>query len=201
MKKKLIVLAGGSGVGKTTTLNMLEKELKYGVLAGRRDITNKFIIPTIQKKLGEEERGVSDREERFRLTRIFSKFDKRGIIAGLSALLSSKEKENYLFDGIRSVDEYKSLREFFQDYEVKVYMLYAKDEVRMRRIAARGDVFDQIEEGDLAKAQEILANESLNYDLKDLKNYILEKSRDWVINTEENSPKEVIQFILNTINE
>ena len=84
---KLIFVSGLTGVGKSTTLKTLAASVT--LLPNRRDLTDEIIIPWVQQRLGQNQRSVTDRLERFDLTRNYREHNPGGIITALLEYLSN----------------------------------------------------------------------------------------------------------------
>ncbi len=66
----LIVFVGVTGVGKSTTLQALrEQQFNFALLPDRRELTDHLIIAFLQRQAGVAPHPVTDRTERFQLTR------------------------------------------------------------------------------------------------------------------------------------
>ena len=68
----LVIFIGLTGVGKTTTFEELSTgNLKFRMLPDRRQLTDEVVIPEVLKLQNLEIQPVTDRVERFELTKIY----------------------------------------------------------------------------------------------------------------------------------
>lgn len=162
----LVILVGVTGVGKSTTLHTLRDQgFPFQLLPDRRELTDQLIIAFLQRQAGEAPHPVTDRTERFALTRRYREQFPGGMSHALSQLLiipqpstpssltlsttatAEAEGENaaqawYFFDGLRGVDELLAAVELLPF--ARFIVLDAPDVVRVERLLGRGDRFDQV---------------------------------------------------------
>lgn len=149
VNEPLVVLVGVTGVGKSTTLQALrDLQLPFTLLPDRRDLTDRLIIAFLQQQDGAESHAVTDRAERFRLTRQYRKQFPGGMGHALSQLLvqniatSPQEKQWRFFDGLRGANEVETALNLLP--RARFIVLDAPDVVRVQRLLGRGDRFDQV---------------------------------------------------------
>ena len=146
----LVILVGLSGVGKSS----LSAGLGLPALPDRREIVDRLL---------QQEFGIVPprrREERFALTRRYRGLHPGGVAFGLLPAMVMPQPI-LLFDGLRGGQEAEfALRHYLK---ARFLVLEAPIELRVRRIAGRGDPFDQISQGDLSRAQAIVREEEENY--------------------------------------
>jgi hypothetical protein len=142
---RLLIFSGVTGVGKSTTLAKLaQTALTYTSLPDRRELTDRLIIPHLQRLAGEPVQPVTDRKARFAYTRQYRTRFPGGMSQALAQLwIDPVAVQGFLlFDGLRGVAELKHAIEWLpQAYFV---VLHAPDGVRVQRLLGRGDRFDQV---------------------------------------------------------
>ncbi|MEZ4607325.1 MAG: AAA family ATPase [Deinococcales bacterium] len=182
MMSRLMFIVGLTGVGKSTTFKALQAAgLDFELLPNRRDLTDKVIIPQMQKALGWAAGEVRDRVMRFELTKAYRERHPKGMAKVVKDYLDEAKPSHPLlvFDNLRGENEVGAALELFaKSYFI---MLDAPEEVRLRRILGRQDSFDQVSsqllkdsenlpevEGispeELKKALSIIQSEKENYD-------------------------------------
>lgn len=143
--RPLLVLVGVTGVGKSTTLAALQHVgLAYHALPDRRELTDRLIIPTMLAAKGEPLTAITDRTQRFALTRAYRAGRPGGMSEALSTLLVdvSQTPGLLLFDGLRGANEVTHAAQALP--QARFVMLDAPDIVRVIRLMDRQDPFDVI---------------------------------------------------------
>lgn len=141
----LVVLVGGTGVGKSTTLAALAaRGVRFSPLPDRRELTDALIIPAMQAAQGLPPEPVTDRSQRFALTRRFREGYPGGMAQALTwlSILSAGDGYPLLFDGLRGENEVRFALDSLP--AARMIMLTAPDLVRVSRLLGRKDAFDQI---------------------------------------------------------
>ena len=205
--KSILFVVGLTGVGKSTTLdNVLKQLTNLKLLPNRRVLTDEIIIPTMQRHKGQSEVVVSDRAERFELTKAYRELSPEGMAKVVFEYLNGQDfsGQDLIFDNVRGVNEVAGVAELFND--ARILMLDAPEEVRLQRLVGRGDVFDQLsaeadghEDADVARAKAILSKEKQSYDSAATKNYLdkqYNKEQYLYIDTHELSIDEVTAKIV-----
>lgn len=133
----LTVLVGVTGVGKSTALAALSGE-RLRVLPDRRRITDAVMILPLAGQ------GVTDREERFRLTALYRQTHPGGMAQALGSLVADTRHwgQRPVFDGLRGLDEVRYAVQQFPAW--RFVALGAPDHVRVRRLLGRADAFDRV---------------------------------------------------------
>ncbi len=149
----LLILVGLTGVGKSTVLrHLLEADDRSIVtLPDRRQLTDLLLIPIAQNMLGQPQKPVTDRAERFRLTRTFRSKNPGGMAEAIAPLwikLNTSTPNWFVFDGLRGASEISYSAEYLP--QAHFLALTAPDGVRLQRLLGREDVFDQIKGGTAA---------------------------------------------------
>lgn len=139
----LTIIVGVTGTGKTTTLNMLDL-LHSGLarLPGRRLLTDALIIPQAQRMLGRVVEPITDRLERFEMTRAYREQHAGGMAYALTQLWVDGGEQQLMFDGLRGADECGYAAEMLPLAHFVV--LDAPAGVRVQRLLQRNDSFDQV---------------------------------------------------------
>lgn len=143
--RALLVLVGVTGVGKSTTLAALQRAgLAYHSLPDRRELTDRLIIPTMLAVSGAPASPVTDRTQRFALTRAYRAHHPGGMGAALSTLLVDVTQTPglLLFDGLRGENEVTHAARVLP--HARFVVLDAPDVVRVIRLMDRQDPFDVI---------------------------------------------------------
>lgn len=146
----LAILVGLSGVGKSSLI----AGLGLPALPDRREIVDRLISL---------EFGMApprEREGRFAITRRYREIHPGGVAFGLFSAWVMPQPI-LLFDGLRGAEESQFALDHYP--KARFLVLEAPPELRVRRIAGRGDSFDQISPGDLSRAQAIVREEEENY--------------------------------------
>ncbi len=162
----LVILVGVTGVGKSTTLQTLHDQgLPFQLLPDRRDLTDQLIITYLQRQAGETPHPLTDRTERFALTRRYREQFPGGMSHALSQILVSASHEPdlrtppatdtdraaqksrpvsawWFFDGLRGAEEIQAAVELLPI--ARFILLDAPDAVRVERLLGRGDRFDRV---------------------------------------------------------
>jgi dephospho-CoA kinase len=141
---RLIFIVGLTGVGKSSTLDVLRLPRHITLLPNRRVLTDEMIIPQAQQQLGEPVVTVSDRLERFRLTAAYRELFPGGVVHALSEFLASRPEltGELMFDNIRGLQEVQAALEAFRD--ARFIVLDAPPLVRLKRLIIRADSFDKV---------------------------------------------------------
>lgn len=141
----LLMLVALTGTGKSTTLELLRGQLDVSgadVLPSRRELTDWILFPLAQSLADEPLAPVSDRVNRFAITRRFARQVEGGMAAIFSWLhLADEVAGPLLSDGIRGPNEvaYALGRcPRWHVIELKLHPL-----TRLRRLTNRADRFDQ----------------------------------------------------------
>lgn len=141
----LLIFVGVTGVGKSTTLEALAKQLSFQLLPNRRVLTDDLIIAYLQQQAGQQVAPVTDRAERFALTRRYRAQFPGGMGHALSCLLIQQAQAPQpwlVFDGLRGVNEVSAACTTLPD--ARFVVLDAPDVVRVQRLLGRSDSFDQV---------------------------------------------------------
>lgn len=157
---KLLVLMGLTGVGKSTAVGALQASgTAFTLLPNRRALTDDLIIPEMQRAAGTPPEPVTDRLERFELTRRYREQYPGGMAHALSAYLEAQPpvgEASVVFDNLRGLDEARAAAEAFP--EARFIMLDAPPIVRLQRLVGRADDFDSVASaGDASTLHESLA--------------------------------------------
>lgn len=143
--RPLLVLVGVTGVGKSTTLEALHHAgLACHPLPDRRTLTDALIIPTMLAAQGEPRAAVTERTQRFALTRAYRAHHPGGMGEALAALWVDIDMTPglLLFDGLRGANEVTHALQMLP--LARFVMLDAPDVVRVIRLMDRHDPFDAI---------------------------------------------------------
>jgi len=166
----LVILVGVTGVGKSTTLQAVrDQKFRLTLLPNRRDLTDRLIITLLQQQAGSRPHLVTDRTERFRLTRQYREQFPGGMGHALSQLLVHQEPTPFteqgptgkqvngkqvngkqlkkreawwFFDGLRGDNEVQAALRLLP--QARFIVLDAPDAVRVQRLLGREDRFDQV---------------------------------------------------------
>ena len=139
----VVVMVGLTGVGKTTTLELLAQQgVSFTLLPNRRTITDQLIIATLQREAGQQPHPVTNRIARFDYTARYRARFPGGMAYAVSrlALDPTGLAIPLIFDGLRGLDEVQQATVYFP--EVRFILLDAPDIVRLRRLLNRADLFD-----------------------------------------------------------
>ena len=140
-----LILVGLTGVGKSTVLALLAVQLPDAtILPDRREITDRLMIPFVQRQNGRPIVPVTDRAERFDATRQYREQFPGGMAHALSALAMSPAVASGLliFDGLRGENEIRHAAASLPN--ARFLMLDAPDAVRIRRLVGRQESFDRL---------------------------------------------------------
>ena len=141
----VIIMVGLTGVGKSTVIDLLGKEVTFTLLPNRRALTDEIIIASLQKEAGEPIRPVTDRIKRFEYTARYREKHPGGMAHALGQLVFkvAQEGEPFIFDGLRGLNEVQHGSSYFP--HSRFIVLEAPDVVRLNRLLNRGDQFDVVE--------------------------------------------------------
>lgn len=146
MQLSLIMLVGLTGVGKSTAVEALHASGEhFSLLPNRREITDRMIIPEVQRDRGETPHPVTDRLERFELTRAYRDKHPGGVVHALDRMLVDSltiSSFTLVFDNLRGVGEVRAANESIP--HARFVVLDAPHEVRLRRLIDRNDAFDRV---------------------------------------------------------
>ncbi len=140
----LLILVGVTGVGKSTTLALLEAaEPPVRQLPDRRTLADQ-LITKVQLDAGEPVRAVTDRAERFDYTRRYREQNPGGLAQALSQLWIDPARwpQPLCFDGLRGAEEVGFAAAHLP--AARFAVLDAPDVVRVERLLGRGDRFDRL---------------------------------------------------------
>lgn len=140
----LLILVGVTGVGKSTTLALLEGgDPPVRQLPDRRSLADQ-LITKVQLDAGEPMRAVTDRAERFEYTRRYREQNPGGLAQALSQLWLDPAQWPLplCFDGLRGAAEVSYAAEHLP--RARFAVLDAPDVVRVERLLGRGDGFDRV---------------------------------------------------------
>ena len=142
----LLFLLGLTGVGKTTTVEALQTGgVSLTLLPNRRTLTDELIIPEMQRAAEQPIERVTDRLERFELTRRYRETYPGGVVYALVQYLETcayNDQKTLLFDNLRGLDEAQAAAQTFPS--ARFILLDAPPLVRLLRLVGRGDRFDQV---------------------------------------------------------
>ena len=139
---EITFVVGLTGVGKSTTLEALRSKQPLTLLPNRRELADTLIIPEMQRRAGEPERKVTNRFERFDLTKRYREQYPGGVVHAFKGYLEQTPTAGpLLFDNVRGVDEVRSAVETFS--KARFVFLDAPNMVRLGRLIGRSDSFDQ----------------------------------------------------------
>lgn len=143
MPRQLVFIVGLTGVGKSSALAAMRLPVGAQLLPNRRELTDRIIIPQAQRLAGELPAPVSDRLERFRLTARYREAFPGGMVHALSEYLAARPElaGTLIFDNIRGLAEVEAALARFA--EARFALLDAPPMVRLMRLVARNDRFDQ----------------------------------------------------------
>ncbi len=139
----LVILVGVTGVGKSTTLALLEADKPpLCQLPDRRGLAD-LLITKVQREAGEPIRPVTDRAERFDYTRRYREKNPGGLAQALAQLWIDPDRwpQPLCFDGLRGADEVGYAAEYLP--AARFAVLDAPDVVRVERLLGRKDRFDR----------------------------------------------------------
>jgi hypothetical protein len=141
----LLIAVGVTGVGKSTTLERLERAVRCRFLPDRRELADRVVLPWAQDALGERRCAVRDRVERFRLTAEYRRRNPGGLAHALSLLRVDPAALDALlvFDGLRGAEELAWAIDHLP--RSRFLALHAPEAVRLLRLLGRAESFDQAE--------------------------------------------------------
>jgi hypothetical protein len=169
---KLLILMGLTGVGKSTAVGALQESgMAFTLLPNRRALTDTHIIPEMQRMDGKPIAPVSDRLERFALTRRYREIYPGGMAHVLRRYLEEQlllGNELLVFDNLRGLDEVRAGVQSLP--EARFILLDASPLTRLLRLVGRRDGFDVVrrEVGDSAFLEEALGDLEGLFRLEDL---------------------------------
>lgn len=118
-------------------------DLRCQLLPDRRTLTDRFIIPAVQREAGLPLTPVSDRRRRFEFSRRYRELNPGGMAQALAALSVAPEIEGWLvFDGLRGAAEVTWAAAELP--RARFLVLEAPDFIRLQRLISRRDPFDQV---------------------------------------------------------
>jgi len=160
----LVIVVGLTGVGKSTVIDLLRKQVDFTLLPNRRKITDEIIISSLQQADGHAPHPVTDRVKRFEYTARYRAKHSGGMAHALSRLAVNTERTGnlLLFDGLRGLNEVQHAATYFP--QAHFVVLDAPDMVRLNRLLKRGDTFDT------TKLQTSLADRNLLAGLQSVSN-------------------------------
>ncbi|MEZ4867094.1 MAG: hypothetical protein R3C14_37570 [Caldilineaceae bacterium] len=141
----LVILVGVTGVGKSTTLEMLQAQAwEFTLLPDRRTVTDQLIIDYMQAIDGAPRQPERDRSKRFAYTRRYHELFPGGMAHALSQIQvdGALVTRRILFDGLRGEAEVTHAAQALP--HARFVVLDAPDIVRVRRLLGRSDAFDKI---------------------------------------------------------
>lgn len=144
-KQALIFVVGLTGVGKSSSLEGMQAQCPMTILPNRRNLTNRFIIPEVQRWDGQPVVPVNDRLERFDYTRRYRERHLGGVVHALETYLDTMTlppDTPIVFDNIRGEDEARYAVNTFTNS--RFIILDAPPLERLKRMATRQDSFDQV---------------------------------------------------------
>ncbi len=173
-KRKIVFLVGLTGVGKSSALATLERARRDLVLLpNRRELTDRLIIPEVQREAGEPVVAVTDRVKRFKLTARYRQRYPAGMVHALVRYLeeSPPAAQTLVFDNLRGLDEVRSAIEAFAN--ARFIVLDAPPMVRLARLIGRRDAFDRLaddllEPGNVAEQLRAIAGLERVFDVEAL---------------------------------
>ena len=140
----LLVVLGLTGVGKSTAVTALTDTYTdaFTLLPNRRELTDAHLIPAVQRADGLPLRPVTDRLERFTLTRRYRELYPGGMVHALQGYLQNAGEGPFVFDNLRGLDEAEVAVSAFPD--ARFVLLGAPPLVRLSRLVGRHDPFDEV---------------------------------------------------------
>ncbi|ADI15323.1 conserved hypothetical protein [Truepera radiovictrix DSM 17093] len=139
----MLFLLGLTGVGKSTAAAALTRR-GYALLPNRRALTDRLIIPEVQRAAGETPHPVEDRLERFALTRRYRQRHPGGMVHALCRYLEANPPgaQPLVFDNLRGADEAAAAVAAFPS--ARFVLLDAPPMTRLLRLIGRRDAFDRV---------------------------------------------------------
>lgn len=147
---RLVIVVGLTGVGKSTVLERVRASRPdLRLLPNRREITDRIIVPEVQRREDQPVGHVTDRLERFRLTAAYRDHHPGGMahalqrwLAELGATEIYPAKDVLVFDNLRGLDEVRAADDAFPGAAFLV--LDASPLTRLARLVGRRDPFDRV---------------------------------------------------------
>ena len=142
---KLLFLLGLTGVGKSTAVEALQTgSAPLTLLPNRRTLTDELVIPEMQRAAGQPLEPVTDRLERFELTRRYRETYPGGMVWALEQYLRAcvYGDRTLLFDNLRGLDEAQAAVQMFPN--TRFISLDAPPLTRLLRLVGRRDSFDRV---------------------------------------------------------
>lgn len=138
----LLIVLGLTGVGKSTAVAPLTD--RATLLPNRRTLTDALIIPEVQRAAGLPLRPVTDRLERFTLTRRYRERHPGGMADALRGYLETQSlgAGPFVFDNLRGQGETRAAVSAFPG--ARFVLLDAPPSVRLSRLVGRRDPFDEV---------------------------------------------------------
>ena len=141
----LLMLVALTGTGKSTALKLLNDRLGPGeseAIPSRRELTDWILFPLAQALAGEPIAPVSDRVQRFAITRRFAQQVEGGMAAIFSWLyLADDARGPLLSEGLRGANELEFALRHCPAWQIVELTLPPL--TRLRRLTGREDAFDQ----------------------------------------------------------
>ena len=139
-----LFLVGLTGVGKSTAVSALQRSgVPLTLLPNRRALADTLMIPEAQRAAGEPVRTVTDRVERFALTRRYRELYPGGVVHALGRFLqTAPPAAAWVFDNLRGLEEVTAAAETFPG--ARFIVLHAPPLERLLRLVGRHDRFDRV---------------------------------------------------------
>lgn len=141
-----LFLVGLTGVGKSAAVGALQRSgVPLTLLPNRRTLADTLMIPDVQRAAGEPVQAVTDRVERFALTRRYRERYPGGVVHALGRYLQTTPPpaaEGWVFDNLRGLEEVTAAAETFPD--ARFIVLCAPPLERLLRLVGRHDRFDRV---------------------------------------------------------
>ena len=154
IRLSLVMLVGLTGVGKSHTIDELfNTELSFTLLPNRRELTDRVVIPEMQRAHGYKVKPVTDRLERFKYTRMYREAHPAGMVQALGQFLVDSLTINsftLVFDNLRGFDEVKNAADRLANTRFVVFDAPAI--VRLQRLLRRRDSFDQVSSSNISSS-------------------------------------------------
>lgn len=206
----LLIVVGLTGVGKSTVLTeVMRAEPSWRLLPNRRELTDRIILPAVQRRLGVPETCVEDRLERFRLTAGYRDMHPGGMAHALEEHIRehvpgpADRSITLVFDNLRGQAEVSAAAEAFP--HARFLLLDAMPATRLARLVERRDPFDRVtatdrdEAADLERAAAIIMEEQRNYDSTAARRHLaarLPADRFLAVDTDDLTRAEVVRRVL-----
>ena len=159
----LLIVVGLTGVGKSTVLeDVLRARPSWRLLPNRRELTDRIILPEVQRHLGRPVEPVADRLDRFALTATYREMHTGGMTHALSmwlerAWLERAKRDDdgrattLVFDNLRGRQEVEAAVAAFP--RARYLLLDAAPATRLARLVERRDPFDRTAGGESHRAR------------------------------------------------